>query len=67
MRLFGGTELVLQLTLESAPASGTGVTDGTGSTGTGDSAGTAPSRGTGSTDCGAGSLRAKRKVEACKE
>ena len=58
MRLFGGTELVLQLTLESAPASDTGVSDSTG--------GTAPTSGSGGTGKGAGSLRAKRKVEACK-
>ena len=58
MRLFGGSELVLQLTLESAPASGTGVTASAG--------GTAPTSGTGGTGKGAGSLRAKRKVEACK-
>ena len=62
MRLFGGTELVLQLTLESAPASGTGVTAST--------SGTAPTSGTGGTGGtgkGAGSLRAKRKVEAYKK
>ena len=49
---------MLQLTLESAPASGTGATASTG--------GTAPTSGTGGTGKGAGSLRAKRKVEACK-